>query len=230
MWIAWCSSALNLLCAYQAWCSVDCQDVLGACFGKVLEGEKNLCCIWEVDCRIISLSKHPCLLRCFSNCLDCFVQCCVCLELSGNSQIIGIYGRHIFGNTYWRMFFSQNLHFPGNAVRAWFDFFSSSLSAFLPVQKMLKRNIPCLSDVDSTFMLLIFFYCLFFFFWSPVSGPFLQFHKSPHPFLSPHYCKFFCLFPCWHLLLTTLWCICANLFFSFSCLCLYSTDFWIILL
>lgn len=111
----------------------------GLFWESVRGGKKNLCCIWEVDCRVISLSKHPCLLRYFSNCLNCFVQCCVCLELSGNSQIIRIYERHIFGNTYWRTFFFQNMHFPSNALRAWFGFFSSSFSAFLPVQNMFKK-------------------------------------------------------------------------------------------
>lgn len=212
MWIAWCCSALNLLCGYQGWSLVDSQDVLRACLGKVLGGKnkkKNLCCIWEVDCRIISLSKHPCLLRCFSNCLNCFVQCCVCLELSGNSQIIRICERHIFGNTYWRTFSFQNMHFPSNAARACFGFFPVLSVHFCQCKACLKKKTtPCLSDVDSTFMLLIFFYCLFFVLISAVSGLFLEFLNTNHlihfcPF-SPHYCKLFYPFPCWHLLLTTL--------------------------
>lgn len=143
MWIAWCCSALNLLCGYQGWSLVDSQDVLRACLGKVLGGKnkkKNLCCIWEVDCRIISLSKHPCLLRCFSNCLNCFVQCCVCLELSGNSQIIRICERHIFGNTYWRTFSFQNMHFPSNAARACFGFFPVLSVHFCQCKACLKKK------------------------------------------------------------------------------------------
>lgn len=102
--------------------------------------KKNLCCIWEVDCRIISLSKHPCLLRCFSNCLNCFVQCCVCLELSGNSQIIRICERHIFGNTYWRTFSFQNMHFPSNAARACFGFFPVLSVHFCQCKACLKKK------------------------------------------------------------------------------------------
>lgn len=189
MWIAWCSSALNLLCADEGWCLVDCQDVLRVCFGKVLGGKKNLCCIWEVDCRIISLSKHPSLLRYFSNCLNCFVQCCVCLELSGNSQIIQIYERHIFGNTYWRTFFFQNISLV-TLLGSGLVFFPSFFSAFLAVKSVFwKKNPPCLWDVDSTFMLLILF-CHFIFFSSAVSGLFPQLHtahKSPHPSLCPSF-------------------------------------------
>lgn len=194
-------------------------------FWESVGGRGDLCC-WEVSCRIISLSKHPSLLRYFSNCLNCFVQGCVCLELSGNSQEIQIYERHIFGNTYWRTFFFQNMLFPSSAVRVWFGFFPSSFSAFLPVKSMfLKNNTPCLWAVDSTFMLLIFF-CHFFFspLWSLVSSlscPQITSSLSVH--LSPHYCKLFYLFPCWHLLFTTPWHICANLFLAFL-RCVYVTQ------
>lgn len=176
------------------------------------------------------MSKHPSLLRYFSNCLNCFVQGCVCLELSGNSQEIQIYERHIFGNTYWRTFFFQNMLFPSSAVRVWFGFFPSSFSAFLPVKSMfLKNNTPCLWAVDSTFMLLIFF-CHFFFslLWSLVSSlgctqptdhlfplcpsfPSLLQTLLPLPMLAS---------PVHH----TLTHLCQFIF-SFSSLCLCNTDF-----
>lgn len=144
---------------------------------------------------------------------------CVCLEFSDNSQIIWIYGRRIFWNICWRMSSLQNMHFPSSAM-------FSVLSVHFCQCKTCLKKIPCSSDVDLTFMLLIFLYC---FFYPAISGLFCS--KQPTKawcvslsLFLPCYCRLFYLLPCWNLMFTTFWCaIPANLFIAFP-ICVYITQ------
>lgn len=91
-----------------------------------------------------------------------------------------------------------------------------------------KNKFPCASDIDSTFMRLMFLYFFFFFPLLPLVSSFssTQPTKASHCSLSflPHYCRLW-LFS---MLVSHVHCTLIHLcqfFFTFSSLCLYNTDF-----
>lgn len=145
---------------------------------------------------------------------------CVCLEFSDNSQIIWIYGRHIFWNICWRMSLLQTMHFPSNAM------FPVLSVHFCQCKTCLKKDslfIRCWLNFYAINVLLLLFFNL------AVSGLFSskQPTKACCVFLSlflPCYCRLFYLLPCCNLMFTTFWyCISANFFIAFP-VCVYITQ------
>lgn len=123
-------------------------------------------------------------------------------------------------------FFFQNMHFPFNTI------FSSSFRAFLSVWSVFKKKISllirCWLNFYAVNVPLLFSFFFFSFPLLPLVSSFgsTQPTKASHRSLSlflPHYCRLFGFFPCWYLMFTALWYICANFVLPFP-LCVYITQ------